>query len=178
MKEIWLDAKGYEGEYQVSNYGRVRSVDRKIVQKDAHGGMVTFRYHGKMLSLPVNGEGYVHLKIHNKFVRVHRMVAETFIPNPDEKPYVNHINGDKTDNRVVNLEWCTASENQKHSVNVLGNKLGRGLDKPVRCVETGKIFKNSIVAANGNKNMAGNIRMVANKYYGRNTCGGYHWEFA
>jgi len=103
MKEVWKDIKGYEGNYKISNFGRIESV----------------RY-GRILKQTVNHKGYKYVSIsYNKKVstyRVHRLVAIAFIDNKENKPQVNHINGIKTDNITDNLEWMTSEENVKHAV--------------------------------------------------------------
>lgn len=126
MKEEWKDIKGYEGLYQVSNLGRVRSLK--------------YGKH-KILKLHSNGVGYtnVDLCINGKKTtkKVHRLVAEAFIPNPENKPQVNHISGIKNDNKVDNLEFCTLAENQQHA---LKNKL-RPTKEILQCDLDGNVIK-------------------------------------
>lgn len=118
MIEIWKPLKDYEGLYEISNMGNFKSLPKKgsskiLLMKSRHVDIST---------------GYIAIQLHknNKMLtkRIHRLVASTFIPNPNNYPVVNHIDGNKKNNQVDNLEWCTYSENSLHAIN-------SGLSKPI-----------------------------------------------
>jgi len=118
--EIWKDIKGYENSYQISNCGRVMSKERNIQRIDKRGYSYSYKRRGKILKNIEHENGYSKVTIHNnstyrKQVNVHRIVAEHFIENPHNKAQVNHIDGNKHNPRVENLEWATPSENSIHA---------------------------------------------------------------
>lgn len=148
MEEIWKEIKDTKGNYSISNLGNVKSNDRYIKYPD---GVLRF-YKERLLSPVIKKTGYAVVMITGrKQSAVHRLVAQHFIPNHENKPFINHINGIKADNRVINLEWCTAKENNQHAydtgLKTVGDKhknicaeLGRNKAKKVICVLTNRVF--------------------------------------
>lgn len=119
--ETWKDIDGYEGFYQVSNSGNVRSVGRYYWQMSAHGTLMEKYYEGKPIKPFNNGNGYLMVMLmkpgeKRKTRYIHRLVAEAFIPNPDGLEQVNHKDYNKQNNSVDNLEWITRIDNVHYSI--------------------------------------------------------------
>lgn len=116
MNEVWKPVQGYEGIYEVSNLGRVRSLDR--VAENRWG--TTRPIPGTIRTIAVKREGYCFVNLFRKSkgkpMYVHRLVALAFLPNPDNLPQVNHKDGDKLNNALTNLEWCSKSDNCRHAI--------------------------------------------------------------
>lgn len=132
LNEIWKDVVGWEGLYIVSNLGNIRSLDRRIKGPQPNGRLIK----GKLRKILISN-GYASVNLIDKETgrstrnSVHRFVAEAFIPNPEKKPCVNHIDGNKQNNHVSNLEWCTYKENSEHAFRT-------GLSKPHKFTEEQK----------------------------------------
>lgn len=174
MQEIWKPVPGYEGYYEVSSLGRIRSIDRCTKNR---WGSETF-HRSQVMKCRIFKNGYAHVKLTKDGKRyepsVHRLVAIAFIPNPNELPQVNHIDGDKANNTVQNLEWCTGSENQLHSRRVLNRVCGLPR-KAVMCLETGITYESSHHAARAMKLNPGGIYRVCEGVISHT--GGMHFTY-
>lgn len=182
--ENWKDIKGYEGLYQVSDLGRVKSLERDVYYSNG-----AVHHIEEKILVPIldrGGYSYIHLYKNGKMKReyVHRLVATAFIPNSENKPQVNHRDEVKTNNVVENLEWCTASYNALYGTKIermLQNrrsyKLGNNPQaKSVFCVELNKKF-DSIRRAE--EELGVNINCIVGACKGRQkTAGGFHWRYA
>lgn len=134
-KEIWKDVIGWEGLYIVSNFGKICSCDRVVSGNSSH--LKGRKIKGKLRKLLIMTDRYVSVNLEDKKSKkstrnsVHRFVAQSFIPNPENKPCINHKDGNKQNNHVSNLEWCTYKENSFHAVST-------GLLKPRKLTEEHK----------------------------------------
>lgn len=186
MKEIWKDIKDYENHYQISNFGNIKSL------KDGKG---------KMLKLKKGKNGYLYTNLSKngkvKTYTVHKLVAQTFILNPENKPEIDHINTVRNDNRVENLRWVTRKENnnnlltkEKMSNAHEGKKLSeeckkklseirKGLNNPtaraVVCLENGIVYSTITQCAEELGLSTSNITKVCRKK--RRATGGYHFKY-
>ena len=157
QKEIWKDIEDFPN-YEVSDQGRVRN------KKTGH-----------ILSPVPDKDGYFRVHLGKDIVtkRIHRLVAVAFIPNVENKSQVNHINGDKMDNRASNLEWCSALENNTHALNT-----GlRNVSRRVKIVETGEIFNSIRECAKFINAKEQNVQAVASGSYNHKTVKGFHIEY-
>ena len=165
MQELWKDIKGYEGKYQVSNFGRVKSLNYNNTSQE------------KILVNSLSNKGYyrVSLSLNNKAKQynIHRLVAEAFIPNPLNLPFVNHKDKNRTNNMVDNLEWCTIQYNNTYGT-VL-DRLSNVRSKEVICIETQKIYKSAKQVEIETGLSASSIGKCCRGQ--RKTCGGFHWKF-
>lgn len=196
MSEHWKDVVGYEGYYQVSNKGRVRGL------KYVFWAGCCFRTLPERILKPNrNKSGYYYVVLHKnrkgRTWKIHRLVALAFVPNPEKKPCIDHINTIRTDNRVENLRWVTYKENvnnpitkrrviksAKKGLNIIKENKDKydeirlkSVRKPILCIETNVVYE-SITKASKELNI--NFNSLAQCLQGirnRKTAGGYHWKY-
>lgn len=186
MDEIWRDIEGYEGLYQVSNLGRIKSLRRQVVNTVGFRIVPeaylkgSFRYGYRIVRLCKNGNV--------KRYMVHRLVAQAFIPNPENKPSVNHIDGVPNNNMLSNLEWATYSEQQNHRHHVLHQKVGRAYlgkfgKEHNKSKTVYQILNEKIIAEFGSTKEAERKTHIDSTSIGRccngkqGTAGGFRWRY-
>lgn len=184
MDEIWKDIDGYNGVYQVSNFGRIRSNGFKYVQRSSRGKLVEKYAQPKIMAQAYTVEGYLVVTLFKngkpRQYKVHRLIAESFIPNPENKPVINHINGIKDDNRIENLEWCTVQENTQHAHDTGLCGINAKSKQVARLNEDGSIaevFESALQAARayGHYNSASNLHKICRN--GRGRWCGFRWKY-
>lgn len=186
-QEIWKDIKKYEGYYQISNLGNVKRLPRYV--NNRHGNKSVLKE--IILKTKINKYGYCTINLSansNKTFYIHRLIALSFIPNTENKPYINHKNGIKTDNRICNLEWVTSSENHLHAYRELGKiaymcgKTGGKHPKSKRVSQIskrGKIIKEYGSMREAQRLTGINHRLISRVCLGgRKTSGGFIWKFS
>lgn len=158
LNEKWKDVKGYEGIYQVSNLGRVKSLDRKVYQKNKNNKFQYVTYKGKMLKLQKQKNGYLIIDLHSN-------------------KYINHKDSNPQNNRIDNLEWCTQSYNVKYAYKN-GNKIAPNMKK-INQIKNGKIINTYISMTDAERKTgikSANISKCCRNI--RNYAGGFQWEYS
>jgi len=176
--ETWKDIKGYEGLYQVSNLGRVKSLKRTVIKKNGR------KQHRKerILKPLADRNGYLQVVLYNgygkrKISLVHRLVCKVFHENPENKPCVNHIDENKANNTASNLEWCTYEENLSHGTRTAkaAKALGKAVGQYTLEGELIKVWQSTMEVKRQLGFHSGNISKATNGK--RKTAYSYVWKY-
>ena len=182
MEEQWKDIEGYEGLYQVSNLGRIKSLGRTIMRRTRWGSVKPYTMKPRILK-PKRCQGdYFQVGLftidgQHSVAKIHRLVAKAFIPNPDNMPEVNHKNEDKADNRADNLEWCTHEDNCRYGTR--NQRTGEKNAKPVVQMDMdGNVIADYPSAIEAQRATGINRYLIRQCCNGKQeSAGGYRWKF-
>ena len=180
--EIWKDIPGWEGLYQASTLGRIKRLPLRFTYSDGQ----RHYYPEKIYAPAVSGNGYKIITFRRpggsqQQFYVHRLIAETFLEKPEGCDIINHLDADRTNNNISNLEWTTFSGNSIHAVHHYG-RIGSVSMRPVICVETGEEFESCMDAARWLSDLTTNLKssgenIRASALGKRPTALGFHWKF-
>lgn len=173
--EGWRVINWYDGRYLVSNLGRVKDLGTEVTIFRL-GKRHKRRLKPKILTKSISKTGYNTVSLNGKNVKLHRVIAEAFIPNPLGLPLINHKNGVKTDNRLSNLEWCSQSGNLRHAAYTLGTMHLLHPMRKVICIDTGKVYDSLAEAARDTGARAQNIYHVCNGHWQKTA--NLRWRYA
>ena len=183
MSEVWKDIEGYEGKYEVSSYGRVRSLEHSISLRNQHGEYVRKLSERIIKQKRNRKDGYFNVTLckraEHSTAYVHRLVAQAFIPNPDNLPQINHKNEQRDDNRVDNLEWCTGTYNMYYNgrskrIAIANGKPVEQLSMDGHFIRTFPSIREAARSVNGDMK---SIRMCCKKDTMTHYYKGYRWKF-
>lgn len=183
MTEVWKPIEGYEGYYEVSNAGRVRSVDRIVWRQNAENAWkVSLK--GKLIALHLRRDGYPIVNLYKGHkscgFAVHRLVAKAFVENPLNRPEVDHINTERTDNRACNLRWVNRSENNKNPITnkrMSDAKKGKGCKPVSQYDKCGNLIAEYPSIRAAAKATGFDVMTISNNVKGKHINPKYDWKY-
>ena len=179
--EEWKAIQGYENLYEISNFGRIRSLDKVGFQKHWQGGVSRYLFKGQLLKPSKGSNGYMRISLKKdgklKTFSIHRLVGIHFLEKPDGKDYINHLDADVTNNHVSNLEWCFQSENIKYAYD-------NGTKKPPHMKKIGQYDSNGNLLKiwESESQIERELHIYQSNIYKvcsgkRKQAGGYKWQY-